>query len=548
VLLAPRVTGGRPGAPPLGGTIRGADGSRTPPTRGNVGGMHPLCAIARAAALCAAAALPLLAQPAPPARIRAVMDRPAFAHAHWGLEVRDVATGRVLMAHQPDQLFVPGSTTKVVTMATALHRLGPDHRFRTRVVRTGPIVGGVVQGDLVLVAAGDPNLSGRLTADGRLAFVDQDHSYGGPPLATDPLAVLRTLAQQVRARGITGLTGQVLVDASLFAEGERELGTRVVLSPFVLNDNVVDLVVTPAATVGAPATLTVSPATAYVSVQPRLVTVDSTVPPAIRIDEDSSSRDRRVLVVTGQVPRGAPRNPRWAVPDPSRFGEIAFAEVLTAAGVPALPRLGARPRAAATRLDDSLVVAEHVSLPLIEAARVLLKTSQNLHASNLPLLLGALERAGSGRTGFDVAREFLQGEGLPLDGAVQGDGAGGNAFFSPRFMTQLLVRLRQRPWGDAFAAALPVLGRDGTLARVQVGAPGAGHVFAKTGTFGSYDPLNRRTLTQGKGLAGYVVTRSGRVLAIALYVNHVAVAQGDPAQVAGEALGEIASLVWELSR
>ncbi len=504
--------------------------------------------------LLAAALIPAAAhgQPAPHPRVRAVMERPTFAHAQWGLEVLDIAADRIVMSHNGDRLFVPGSTTKVVTMATALATLGAEHRFTTRVVRTGPVVNGVVQGDLILVASGDPNLSGRLRPDGSLAFIDRDHSYGGAPVAGDPLVVLRQLAAQIRGRGITGLTGQVLVDASLFAEGGKELGTRVTLSPFVLNDNVVDLVVQPAAVAGAAAQLDVLPRTSYVTVQSQLVTVDSGVPAQVSITEDSSNRDHRVLVVRGRVPRGgvaagAPVNVRWPVPVPSRFGEIVFAEVLTESGVAALPRLGARQSPRQTLIVDSMVVAEHRSTTLLEEARVLLKTSQNLHASNLPLYLAATRANGdSTRTGFDIAREFLSAEGLPLDGAVQGDGAGGDAYFAPRFMTRLLARLWQRPWHEAFKAALPTLGRDGTLALIQPKSAGAGKVFAKTGTYSSYDPLNRRPLVHGKGLAGYFTSKSGREIAFTIYLNNLSVAGQDPAEVAGQALGEIASILWEV--
>jgi len=92
---------------------------------------------------------------------------------------------------------------------------------------------------------------------------------------------------------------------------------------------------------------------------------------------------------------------------------------------------------------------------------------------------------------------------------------------------------------------MPNLGKDGTLAQIQVGSPGAGKVWAKTGTFGSFDPLNRRQLIHGKGLAGYFTSKSGREIALAIYVNNVSVASGDPAVVAGQALGEIASIAWE---
>lgn len=491
----------------------------------------------------------LSAQPAPNKRMQAVMNRPEFAHAQWGMEFYDIASGKVIMSHNGERLFVPGSTTKVVTMSTALETLGPDHRFRTRVYRTGPLQAGIVQGDLVLVASGDPNLSGRARDDGTYAFNDMDHSYGGQPLPTDPLTTLRAMAKQVAARGIKGITGQVIVDASLFPEDGRELGTAIALSPLVVNDNVIDLVVTPGKRAGDAATVSVSPRTSLLTVQANIVTADSGAGDALRMVEDSTNKDHRTLVITGSVPVGPPSNPRWPVPLPSRFGEITFAEVLNDAGVSAIPRLASRPvdaTALAARYADSLVVAEHVSLPLAQEAVVLLKTSQNLHASNLPFLIGALESTrDSVRSGFDVAREWLTREKLDLNGAVQGDGAGGDAYFSPRFMTRLLATVWTRPWARNFKAALPNLGRNGTLAKIQVNSPAAGKVWAKTGTYGSYDPLNRRVFIHGKGLAGYFTSQGGREVAFAIYVNNVAVASGDPALVAGEALGELASIAWE---
>ena len=507
-----------------------------------------------AAAILAVAALPITILPAQRvanARVQAVIDRPEFAHASWGMEFYDLDAKRTVLSLNGDKLFVPGSTTKIVTMATALETLGPEFRFRTRVYRTGPVRNGVLEGDLILVASGDPNLSGRAKPDGSYAFVDRDHSYGGMPLAADPLLVMRELATQVAARGIRSISGQVIVDATLFNEGDRELGTSVTLSPVAINDNVIDIVVTPGARAGDAVTVAVSPQTSYLTVQANLVTVDSGAQSTFVMVEDSTNRDHRTLVLQGGVPRGPASNPRWVVPVPSRFGEIVLAELLNSAGVKSIPRLASRaaPSAASLSYVDSMVVAEHLSLPLIAEATVLLKTSQNLHASNMPLLLGSLPAARAAKkSGFDLAHDWVLREQLDLNGAVQSDGAGGAAFFSPAFMTRLLATVAAKPWGSAFRSALPVLGRDGTLATIQVKSPGAGSVFAKTGTYGAYDALNRRSIVHGKGLAGYFTSRAGRRIAFAIYVNNIAVAGQDPAIVAGQALGEIASLAWESIR
>jgi D-alanyl-D-alanine carboxypeptidase/D-alanyl-D-alanine-endopeptidase (penicillin-binding protein 4) len=104
-----------------------------------------------------------------------------------------------------------------------------------------------------------------------------------------------------------------------------------------------------------------------------------------------------------------------------------------------------------------------------------------------------------------------------------------------------------QPEFAAFEHALPILGRDGTLVSIQKTGAGAGHVLAKTGTFGAVDLLNRREMMIGKGLAGYTTTPSGERYAIAIYVNHLELGdQRSVSELAGEALGEIASAAYSL--
>src|SRR5207302_6274140 len=138
---------------------------------------------------------------------------------------------------------------------------------------------------------------------------------------------------------------------------------------------------------------------------------------------------------------------------------------------------------------------------------------------------------------------------LDLSSSGQGDGAGGDwaDLFSPDFMVHYLTYWTTRPDYEVFFKALPVLGKDGTLAKIQVNSPGAGHVFAKTGTFGSEDKLNNKLMLNGKGLVGYVMTKDNKKLAFAAYVNHVTLPPDmEMAQsVGGQALGEIAAAAYD---
>ena len=115
-------------------------------------------------------------------------------------------------------------------------------------------------------------------------------------------------------------------------------------------------------------------------------------------------------------------------------------------------------------------------------------------------------------------------------------------------MVHYLAYMAKQPFYTDFYNALPILGKDGTLAKIQVNSPAAGHVHAKTGTYAVEDALNKNLMVTGKGLAGYMETASGKHLVLALYVNMVAVTLDDPdavQKVAGEALGEIASAAYD---
>jgi len=493
-------------------------------------------------------------------RIKKIMERPEFAHSRFGIKFIAADSADVVYELNSPQLFVPGSTTKLLSAGTALELLGGDYRFHTKIYHTGPVSkDGTLQGDLVLVASGDLNLSNRIQANGTLAFEDEDHSYGGPDsqgLPGDPLQVIRELARQVAAKGIKKINGRVLVDATLFPEGERELGTGVVISPIVVNDNVIDVVVSPGAVENAAAQAKIAPKTAYVTIINQATTGKADSKPSIKYENEKLNSDgTRSVVLSGSLPIGGkPTMSSYPVPEPSRFAMTVLMEALKAEGVSSTlpsPTEQIDFKALAAKYAAENMVAEHVSPPLKEEVKVTLKVSQNLHASSIPYLLGALlahKDQQIDQAGFDLEHEFLTKAGLDLGGAAQSDGAGGNAYFSPDFMVHYLLYMSKQKDYEDFYRALPILGKDGTLVKIQVNSPAAGHIHAKTGTYGAYDALNKKLMVAGKGLAGYMDTASGKHLILALYVNLVSVALDEPdavQKIAGEALGEIAAAAYD---
>ena len=482
-------------------------------------------------------------------RVEAIMARPEFAHSLFGVEFYDLDAGKAVYRVNGDKFFVPASTTKLLSVGTALQLLGPDYRFHTRVYRTGPVgADGSLDGDLVVVASGDPNLSGRIGTDGTLAFRNVDHSYSGEMVDGDPLLVIRELAAQIAAKGVKRIRGRVIVDASLFNGGDREGGTGVVISPIVVNDNVVDVLVTPGASAGAPATVTVAPYTSYLRLTAKVTTGAADSKPSGDFSEDIAEPDgTHRVTLAGSIPAGhTPQLVPYVVPDPVHFAEIVLAEALHERGISAATRQTNEvvdPKALASSYTESNLVAEHVSPPLAEAAKVVLKVSQNLHASLMPRVVGAvLSKKADPQAGFDLEREFLVKAGLDVGSASQGDGAGASAHFTPDFMVSYLAFMAKQKSSQAFLAALPILGKDGTLYNIQTESAAAGHVHGKTGTFGTADLLNQSQMVTGKGLAGYFTRPDGKRFAFAVYINNADV-KGDDAvrKIVGEAVGAIAA-------
>jgi N-acyl-D-amino-acid deacylase len=515
-------------------------------------------------AIAVSSAVPLHDDSALAARIREVTSRPEYKHASFGVEVYSLDEGKVIFALHPQQLFTPASTTKLLTEGTALELLGANYCFYTRLYRTGPISSdGTLQGDLVLVASGDPNLSGRIRPDGTLAFEDHDHSYDGSPdtraVPGDPLLVIREFAAQVSARGIKRIQGRVLVDATLFPEGDREGGTEVVISPVAVNDNVVDHTVSPGDKAGAPAGLKISPETSYVTFINKIVTGAAGSKLDVHLVSDVPNADgSHTVTLSGSFPLDKPSILyAYAVPQPSRFAQVTLMEALRAKGIEAAIPAPGDPvgfKSLATSYTPANLVAVHVSPALSEEIKVTLKVSQNLHASMTPYILGAVlahKTKEIDQAGFDLEHSFLEKGGLDLAGASQGDGAGGarSTYFTPDFMVRYLALMAKQADFPVFQNALPILGHDGTLAKISVDSPAAGHVFAKTGTYGSYNALNKTLMLDGKGLAGYMTTPDGRRLAFAAYANRVTLPTDDQEasqKVVGQALGDIATAIYTM--
>lgn len=470
---------------------------------------------------------PALAAGQLPPSAQAVINKPLYRHSVWGLLVADQNTGQVVYQLNAGKLFAPASNTKLFTTAAALQDLGADYRYQTPVYQRGRLSKrGVLDGDLILVASGDLTLGGRTTPEGRIAFRNEDHTYaamGGAKLTeTDPLAGLNDLARQVSAAGINRVDGQVIIDDRLFESGLLEPGASLILTPMVVNDNVIDLVITPTRP-GQPAKVKWRPRSGAWRVDAQVLTV----PKGGQPDGSITSPGLGKVVVRGAIPADAPPTVQVAqVEHPAEFARALFIEALERAGVSvSASALTPNPRQLLPYGQDYKNykrVALLTSPPLAESIRLILKTSHNLGADLLPLTLAAHHGLRGFEQGMALEGQILKKMGVPMDQVSLSDGEGGVIAdrVTPTGVVKLLRIMAQHKDFKAYYDALPILGVDGTLHNaVGPDSPARGKIRAKTGTSITSDLAGQRLFITAKAFAGYMTAHSGRKLVFAFYVN-----------------------------
>ena len=482
-------------------------------------------------------------------QIQALLDEPVYRQAHWGLLFVDLQSGDVIYEHNRHKLFAPASVTKIFSTSAALDLLGAEHRFLTPVFARGEINSdGKLSGDLILRASGDPTLGGRTSDKGTIEFSDTDHTYANWSSEAgltpqDPLAGLNELARQVRASGIRSVSGEVLIDDRLFEAAEGSGSGPKLVSPIVVNDNVIDLVLKPT-DVGKPAEITWRPHCGLLRVESRVETAAAGGKPELFLRDHDG-----LITVTGKIPADKQPVVRIEeVTDPAGWARTLFIEALERAGVTvsARPALKQPAHSLPNQYGELKQVAELKSLPFSENAKLILKVSHNLHASELPLLLAASKGKKTLAEGMKLEREFLQRCGVSVETISFGGGAGGSRadYVTPNATVQLLQHLATRKDFAAFEQALPVMGVDGTLAKtVKPDSPVRGKVQAKTGTLVWDNILNDQGLITSKALAGYLTTASGKRLAFAAFVNGVPARDGVDSKKVGSDLGRLCEII-----
>jgi D-alanyl-D-alanine carboxypeptidase/D-alanyl-D-alanine-endopeptidase (penicillin-binding protein 4) len=317
-----------------------------------------------------------------------------------------------------------------------------------------------------------------------------------------------------------------------------------VLSPIMINDNLVDLTLTPGA-VGAAATVTTRPVTTAYTVSSAVPTTAAGEPAAVTVTTRGGA-----ITVAGSVPAGPPVLRTEPVADPQSFARTLFIEALGRAGVTVTAQAtGPNPVDALPSADSYAAtdrVALHRSLPFAENIELINKADLDAQADTLIMLIAVKNGRKTFDDGMALLAPFVRAAGVDPASMSLADGSGSSDAdrFTPRTAGALLRHQATSPDFPAYLASLPALGADGPAPAPTTGRA-AGTIAAKTGTMIADDPLNGRAVLRTSGTAGYLTSRSGRATVVAVYVMNTPIAEDADALAVLADVGAVVVALWD---
>ena len=394
------------------------------------------------------------------------------------------------VSHRADVPMNPASVMKLVTTAAALDLLGPAYNWTTSVFADGPIRDGRLEGNLYIKGQGDPTMVSER---------------------------LWQLMRRVRSLGISRINGDIVLDRSAFAlaptdpggfDGEPLRPYNAAPDALLLNYKsiLMTFVVDRAANL------------ARIHVDPPLAGV--TIPASVPLLSTGGCGDYRGSL---RADFSDPAQVRFAGSYPAacleRTWPVAWpdAQVYAARAVEGMWREVGGQLAGSVR-DGPVPVAAgpavfEVSSPsLAEVVRDVNKYSNNVMAQQLFLTLALQTRRNEAATPEAARATVLRwlaertgelGADVVLD---NGSGLSRKGRITAQRLSRLLEQAHESPVMSELMSSLPVSGLDGTLRRSRATA---GRAHLKTGS-----------LRDVAGVAGYVLSNSGKRYAVVAIINH----------------------------
>jgi len=396
--------------------------------------------------------------------------------------IRSAKTGNYLSTLNPDTVRKPASVMKILTTYSALLELGPDFRWPTKFYYHGSYRKGVIHGDLIIKAYGDPTLSSK---------------------------DIPKIVRRLKSIGIQKITGDIVIDRSFFDVGDRVTSGfdshrfseyNAMPDALMFDDHLSTIVVKPQG----------DKIVAYKSIQDRSYTLVNNIKPSTKSCKGNRSWPRILVNTEGTLPKVTlsgtlslkcrPRHIKKLV----THSHLSFYYALSAEMVRRGIVFHGSVHVAKTP-EGARALFTHYARPLMEILAKTNKKSNNLYARHLMLLLGA-KRFGAPATeakGRKAVEEILGRYGLMKKGNTyldNGCGLSRKSRITARVLSDILHSANKR-YGAQWRKVLSIAGVDGTIKKRFRRSIAKGRAWMKTGT-----------LKDAKNIAGYVRSKSSKRL------------------------------------
>lgn len=387
--------------------------------------------------------------------------------------------GRTLIDINSKDLMVPASNMKLISTGTALHALGGDYKYRTRLAYDGTVIEGVLMGDIYIIGGGDPTTGSKDT------------------IASPLESTFAQWEKAIREAGIKEIDGRIIGTSGDFFEGMPEepswmwndIGTYygAGVTGLMFYENMKSFDVTAGAAPGSDISITPSyPETPWMEYRYDCST------------GKAGTGDQLYMYTSGLAPvaeiRGTFAVDRKAkrVDCSNKFPEMTcawhFAKWLDEKGIPCTQGVSDS-RLNGIKTPEGLIELGQTESPALR--RITFETnhiSNNLYAETLLRTLGKeMRSAGCYDSSYVAVKDVLKDLKVDISRGISiqdGSGLSRQNLVSPDFFCRFLKAMMSSPDFEDFVSSLPSPGGNGTLSYNMKNYPAAmkARIKAKSGS------------------------------------------------------------------
>ncbi len=436
--------------------------------------------------VCFLLANPLLAQQNLRQEIVNILSQSRLPADTIGVYIQSVDQNQPLFTYEAATPFNPASAMKIITTWAALDLLGADFAWKTKLFHTGSLQSGVLYGDLYIVGQGDP-------------FFTQEHLW---------LAL-----QELQARGLKRIEGEIVLDASYFSAEVSQAPPLDdnIFNPYnnaphglLYNFQALRLQFVP---VAGRVDIYTSPRLSNLTVVNNLTATSGSCNRSLQSLNLSPLQNGR-LTISGEYPLSCGNR---------EFSRtlLSHEEMLYHSLVSLWREIGGEIRGG-YRLgrvpESATLLYVHESEALPEIVRKINKFSNNVMSRQVFLTIGA-EKMGAPANlekSRSVIKQWLASKGLAAHELTidNGSGLSRSGRVTPRLMGEMLWQAYRSSTMGELLGALPAAGVDGTLWRRYRNTSWSGEMHLKTGT-----------LRDSRALAGFGRNANNEHFVVVIFIN-----------------------------